>query len=381
MKAQRGFSLVELMIAVTLGLFLSGAAISAFVSMKRVQSSTSGVATLSDSGRFAMEGLGQGVRSAGYLVCTPTSNARVDLPTSLGAVVSDLGEPLGGYEFNGSGPGTTVSLSWPSTPSSDPTTWLTSTQLGNALDPKVYNAAVSGTLGRVLPGSDVLAVHETPVGVVPVYLSADAAAGVGTLTTTLSVTTGNTGFAKVIAAGGTPVSVVSNCQSAEIEASSVSGANLNFSPINAQATLTTSYGAGAHVGLVTTRVYYIGLGEDGEGALFMLDTGGSTVFATPVELVPDVENMQILYGIDTTGSQTVGEYVTGDQVATKGTSGDFNSVIDVKIGLLVAGPLGSSAKPSAQPTFNLLGTTVKAPVDTRMRRVFTSTIALRNFAG
>ena len=382
MKTQRGFSLVELMIAVTLGLFLSGAAISAFMSVKRVQNSTSGVATLSDSGRFAMDGVGQGVRSAGYFVCTPSSNARVDLPTGLGTLLTDLAEPVSGYEFNNSGPGTTVTLSPPYSPSAGAANWLTSAQLGNALDPQVYNAAVSGTVGRALPGSDVLAVHESPVGFVPVYLSADAAAGVSALTTTLTITTGNTGFANIIAAGGTPVSVVSNCQSAEIEAiSQVTGTQLNFSAINSPASLATSYGAGAHVGLVATRVYYIGLGTDGEGALFMLDTGGTTAFATPVELVPDVENMQVLYGIDTSGSQTVSEYVTADQVATSGTTGNFNSVIDIKVGLLVAGPPGSAVTPAAAPTFSILGTTVKAPIDTRMRRVFINTFALRNFAG
>lgn len=378
-----GFSLVEFMIAITLGLLLSGAAISAFVSINGVRTSTSGNAGVADAGRYALDGLGQALRSAGYLACVQSAKARVDLSTTLDPLLIDLAEPVSGYEYSATAPGATYTFATPVSPASAVSQWVSSAALGDQLDAAVFNAKVSGatTTGRPIAGSDVIAVHETPVGTAPVYLSANAPSSSTQLTTTLGVSPGNTGFASVLASG-TAVAVVANCQAAEVTAiSAMNGSVLTLSPSNAVASLSASYDAGAHLGLVDTLVYYVGVGSDGEGALFVLDSGSLTVFGAPVELVPDVENMQILYGVDTTGNQTVGEYVTADQVPTDGVTGDFNSVIDVKIALLVAAPPGSAAKPSSALTFQLLGTNITVPVDTRLRRVFTNTYALRSGAG
>jgi type IV pilus assembly protein PilW len=88
-------------------------------------------------------------------------------------------------------------------------------------------------------------------------------------------------------------------------------------------------------------------------------------------LVPDIEAMQVLYGLDTNSTQTVSEYVTADQVP------DFNTVMSVKVAVLAASAPGSG-KTAVANTFNLLGTTVTAPLDTRVRHVFEQTIAVRN---
>jgi type IV pilus assembly protein PilW len=82
--------------------------------------------------------------------------------------------------------------------------------------------------------------------------------------------------------------------------------------------------------------------------------------------------MQILYGIDTTQTQTVSRYLTADQVT------DFTNVMSVQIAVLAAGPIGSAPTPPVARTFNLLGTTVTAPIDSRLRQVFTISIAARN---
>jgi hypothetical protein len=91
--------------------------------------------------------------------------------------------------------------------------------------------------------------------------------------------------------------------------------------------------------------------------------------------------MQVLYGIDTTGAKAASEYVTADNVASLGITGDFNSVIDVRLALLLVGAPGSAVAPTVAPTFSLLGTTVTAPIDTKLRSVFTTTFTLRNNAG
>ena len=82
--------------------------------------------------------------------------------------------------------------------------------------------------------------------------------------------------------------------------------------------------------------------------------------------------MQILYGIDPAGSGVPTRYVTADNVA------DFDTVISIKVAVLAASPPGAVQAPTAAPTFNLLGTTVAAPTDLRVRKVFDTTITLRN---
>jgi type IV pilus assembly protein PilW len=382
MKHQHAFSLVELMIAITLSLLLSGAAISAFLTVKKVNDTTSGVANLADSGRFAFEQLGSAVRSAGYLACSASTDARSDLATGLPVLVADVGEPLGGYEYIGTGATGTFTLAPPYAQASAKTKWAASAALGCSLDALIYGASASGgTVGKPISGSDVLVTHESPIGVPALYLTGTASVGTGTLATTLSGTV-NSGFASILAAGNTPMAVVSNCQSAEVFAvGTISGTQLSLSTANATQHLVTAYGAGSHVALIDTRVYYVGVGSDGEGALFVFDTNSATSFSAPVELVPDVENMQVLYGIDTTGAKAVSEYVTADKVATLGITGDFNSVIDVKLALLLVGPFGSAVPPSAAPSFSLLGTAVTAPIDSKLRSVFTTTFTLRNNAG
>ena len=164
MKRQTGLSLVELMIAVTLGLVLSSAAISAFISVKKVNNTTSGSAGLADSGRFAFDQLGMGLKSAGYLGCSTSSQARVDLSTTLPVLVTDVGEALGGYEYTGTGIGGNFALV-------TPMSRRAVRQLGHQrhpwglMDAGVFSASVSGgAIGNPIAGSDAIAMHESPVG-------------------------------------------------------------------------------------------------------------------------------------------------------------------------------------------------------------------------
>ena len=89
----------------------------------------------------------------------------------------------------------------------------------------------------------------------------------------------------------------------------------------------------------------------------------------------------MLYGMDTTGTQTVSEYVTADQVVTTvNPILNFNNVMSVKVAVLAASQLGAVPIPATQQTYNLLGTLVKVPQDSRARQVFEMTIGVRNMA-
>ena len=65
----RGFSLVELMVAITLALLVTSGVISVFVGSRAAFQSASGTAELTDGGRFALNFISNSVRAAGYMAC------------------------------------------------------------------------------------------------------------------------------------------------------------------------------------------------------------------------------------------------------------------------------------------------------------------------
>jgi hypothetical protein len=133
------------------------------------------------------------------------------------------------------------------------------------------------------------------------------------------------------------------------------------------------FSAGAVVTPLTTTIYYIGTGSDGDSSLWRLEqlNGGPGFAPQPEELVPDVENMQVLYGVDSNPpTQTATAYVTADQVGVL-------NVVSIQVALLVASPPQTKPMP-VPPAFNLLGTAVTVPGDNRSRQVFYATINLRD---
>ena len=74
-QRQRGLSLVELMIGLTLGLILLLGIIQVFISSKQTFATNDAMAKLQENGRFALEFITQSARQAGY-----TSPGSTDRP-------------------------------------------------------------------------------------------------------------------------------------------------------------------------------------------------------------------------------------------------------------------------------------------------------------
>ena len=64
-RRQRAFSLVELMVAMTLGLLLTAAAVSLFLSVRQLQIEQERVATMKENLRFASDFMARDIRGAG----------------------------------------------------------------------------------------------------------------------------------------------------------------------------------------------------------------------------------------------------------------------------------------------------------------------------
>jgi type IV pilus assembly protein PilW len=356
MSRIRGFSIVELMVAITLALIVTAGVLAVFAASRSAYQSTSGTAALADGGRFALDFIQNGVRSAGYLACN-TSARNISMLNGAPTLAVNFSQPLGGYEANGTGPAGNYALAAaPVAPDPSAADWAT------GLDAALAN--------QVVQNNDVLVVYSTLRNVQPVYVSTIQDGFDNFITNTQGALLAN------------QLAVISDCaKSVVFQISSISGAGSNTrikhqaggTPGNNAAIFPVSFEQGSQVAPVDTTVFYIGKGADGDGALFAYDSNSSPTFVVN-ELVPDIEAMQVLYGVDSTGTQTVSQYVTADQV----TGGNFNNVMSVKVAVLAASPLGSVPIPAVAPFYFLLGTKVTAPRDTRSRQVFEITIAVRN---
>lgn len=366
----RGFSLVEMMVAITLAMIVTAGVISVFIGSRSAYEATSGTAALTDGGRFALSFISNSVRSAGYMSCTTAPNLQSTLTPAGTALPFTFNQALGGFEAVGTGPNTAYALA-PAPVVSDSNTshWLAN---ASAAIPGLDAAISSLPTGAPVENNDVLIVRSTLRNAQSVYVSAIADGA-------SSFTVNDLGSLSLSA--GPQLAVISDCAKGVVfqinglgiptpnvvvthNASGGAGGN-SISPFP------VSFSPGSQVTPVDTVVYFIAPGADTDGALWVSDLNAGTGF-TATELVPDIEAMQILYGLDTNKTQNVANYVTADQVT------DFNAVMSVKVALLAASAPGSANPPAVANTYNLLGTTVTAPIDRRSRQVFEETIAVRN---
>jgi type IV pilus assembly protein PilW len=357
------------MVAITLALIVTAGVLSVFVGSRSAYQSTAGVAAVSDSGRFALNFLENAVRDAGNMACgAPVRtifNVGPGTPLNTPPFPALAFQPITGFEAVNTGLGGAYTIT--ATPGA----------AGNWSSPIGWAAGLNSAFGSsglaTVINNDILVVRSSTQGGSPAFVSN---MGINSF----DVATVPPDFAPQ------KLAIISDCvKSLIFQISNILGNTISHNTGGVPGNLTNTFPAGvsfdlgSEVTLLQTTAYYIGVGADGDGALFSADLSAGNSFnslvppISPNELVPGIEAMQILYGLDTTSTRTVSRWVTADQVA------DFTQVMSVHIALLAAGPLGSANRgaTAAQP-YNLLGTIVTAPVDTRNRQVFDITVGVRN---
>jgi type IV pilus assembly protein PilW len=344
---QAGFTIVELMVTMVIILLVAGGAYKVFNSSwttYRVQESMS---RIQENGRFAMSFLIKDARMAGFVGCvsnlTPVNTLNPPFDTSY---TYDFSGGLGGFEAQSDG--------------LDPPTWTWT--------PTVDASIASPT---PLAGSDVLTLRGMLNN--PVFIDAT----MPTVSADLKTAAVPSGVTPPVADGD--IVMISDCTAAAVfQITDYNTANGNLvhnagvlppeNPVgNETKDLGHKFEKGAEVFRVGTTTYYVGQNASGQPALYR-----KVGAANAQELVEGVETLQVLYGEDTNGDRSADVYRTANAVAA------WSSVRSLRVGMLLRSLNEIPRIETNATVYNVLGTNSGPYNDRRLRRVFTSTVGVRN---
>jgi len=376
-KSNRGISIVETLIGLTLSLIIIAVMGGTYLSNKRTFRTTSQVARVQENARTSMEIMMTDLRMAGYMGCN--SDMRNLLDTSDPGYSPELFDPtraISGWEFNGTGPGESYTVT-----SQDPATASASDWASES------GAALDGALdGLVVPGTDVIVVKRLngPIVATPANNN--------------NINNNNLGLNQNSNVAQDTIVLVTNCK----------GGDLFMNVSNDNATTMSKGGAGGHtpgnatgpaykwrnkwqstdeIYLLSSSAYFIGIGVNGIPSLFALSYDqGISGLGNPVELVEGVESMQVLSGEDLDADGIADRFLPLDEVT------DATQVVAARITFMFRTieetvetvdstsrfdmTNGIAIQPSATPAAE--STTVDPLDDQHIRYVTGSTIHLRN---
>ncbi len=127
------------------------------------------------------------------------------------------------------------------------------------------------------------------------------------------------------------------------------------------------HGTDVAAGSVVTNTYALDAGNQLTCAV-SLDGGA----AVTLPVIDGVEAMHVLYGLDTDTDDAANQYVRAGNVA------DMEDVVSIRLGLLLRTLNDGLIEVTDTGTYALLDETVDPADDRRLRRVFSTTINLRN---
>lgn len=337
-----GFGLVELMIALALGVALTAAVMQATLASSQGQRLLDAGSQLQENGRFALRQITADLRTVGFMGCP--NLARINPASVLAVTPGDLN----------------------------------------------FSAArVLGGENNVAADNDYDAVAGTDVVSLQRATSPPArlAAAMTSATADIVVAANPAGL------DANDYLMVSDCVSADLfratgaskdesgrVAFSQRGTDEDGAAINSATGLSKIYGTDAEVLGLQSIVYFIrdsgrntAKGKDIYSLYSRTRTLGGATTITTAELVEGVEDMQLTYGEDTNQDFNVDQYRTADAVS------DWSSVLSVRIDLLLQsvddGVVGERGL-SAQQGLSFNGATVVP--DGRLRAVYSSAVAIRN---
>jgi type IV pilus assembly protein PilW len=331
----RGFTIVELMVAMTLSLILLGGVLGVLYSSKVTYTEGERLARLQESARAAVEMILRDMRSGGFAGCGRPLVAGdfENLLLTPTALTHDYTRALRGYEGSSG----------------------------------TFSPAIDAAITSPLLPSDVVVIRGLRPGMASFLTNTNMEQGIDTVSIAKPV------GAKI--AVGTPV-MLSNCERTTVFAVTSftdEGATATIEHEVGEAGLTNAkenIGAflnGAQLSALSTVVYYVRQDAGRPPALWRKVDDGD-----PVELIPGIERLEILYGEDTDGDGLANRYVAADQV------GNWDRITSASISVLVRSLTEYGPKAEKSRQFAMLGQQVGPFTDRYLHMAFNTTASLRN---
>ena len=353
----RGFSLVELMVAMAISLVLFAGALAIYFTSRATYTDNDRVARLQETGRIALDLLVRDARSAGWVGCVRDTQFANDLAAP-NDMRWDFARAIQGYDGNGAS---------------------IDAAAGTTGRPGYNAAALTVNPGSITPdlASDVLVLRGPARDGAPWELAGVMA----DFTSPLEIEPAPAGMAPGMTPGlDNSVMLVTDCRFTSVfRMTNAGGAGTTTiqhaggvgTPANASAALRFAFQPRGVVMPLRSVVYWVartpGSADATARSLFR------RINNMPAEeLLPGVQSMQLLFGEDTPRDGRVDAYRNARAVT------NWNNVVAVQVSFLVRTPDEDGTLDDTQ-TYQLLDAPALGPFnDRRQRMVFATTISLRN---
>lgn len=336
---QAGISLIELMIAIAIGFFLSSVIIEMHISNRNTFSATADLANMQENLRFGSQIMSDEFRMTGYIGCVKPSNNVFTNTIPSPPWNENFAIPLVGYEAANTNPGQTVNLANQAT-STTAANWSPALPITTASNPVIsqYSDAILVSHAATATISTVTALGTNSL----------TAPGVGSMINNANL-------------GTLPALYVSDCgYSQTFIPTSVSTSSVGYN------SLTQSFPIGSEIMVGHTALFFVGTASGATEPSLFRQVGTQA----PDSIADGIENMQILYGVDTDADGYPNQYMPGNTAT-------MANVVTIRLGLLAQ--TNSNHEPSASvKTYTLAGTTVQTPSDQLMRQAVDLTFRIRN---
>ncbi|MCO6413925.1 MAG: PilW family protein [Thiogranum sp.] len=329
---QRGMSLVEIMVAMLISLFLLGGVIQIFLGSKQSYTVNEGMSRLQENARFAFDRINQDLSAGGYTGCNDSASTTIDgsllvsnTLTINNTTAYDFANAIDGTNNGGLNGSDTLSIRRAVTATSVPLAGA----MTNPWDPILLDSTHPNY--AALQQWEIMALSDCYATAVFMITNDPATSG-GVIQHAPGV----------VSPAGEPNTGQSNAGSLDPDGNTVH--NLEFAFGSPEASVATSQ-------QIATTTYSIITSDSGTGTSLAING---------VELVEGVQDLQVEYGLDADGTPGVERYVEAGNAALT----NLNQVASVRVTLQMAGlgNDGNIVQVGGQP----------------LTKVFTQTFRLRN---
>jgi len=343
-------TLVELMVAMVLGLFLSAVILEVFIANKQTNRFVEAATRQQESIRFAVDTLTEQLRSAGFTGCNSDPKLRVYMLTTANA------PKLAGV------------CAQNKCSTADMIDILTVAS-ANGQRPYLYGNSTS---------------HNMPVGSAAIgFYRSEASLCSATTSAELSASSSAINLNAACDFGADPYLMLASCS--ELSVVRVNGETDGDTSLalknSSFAGLLANLPAQTEIYKLTGSLFYVGCqtSDDTDCGLYYdddIDDGGN-----PQELVKGIADLRARYGVDTDtiSDGSANRFVDDPSSLTiAGVDNPWHRVVSIRLAFLSVSGEDNLADTPASYTFPPWAASATTPTDQRIRRVYTTTVTLRN---